>query len=100
MVIAKVGRFKLQHKTFFNKKAVHTHDLEIVATYDSDIYNSDYTIATFDNEGQIISCGYRLLDEIDTVEELDDIKTLAEIANSIITKTDLAVVDKNDDDEK
>lgn len=84
MTIARIDNFALRHKTYLGEHTYSTHDIEIVK------YQSEtcYTIASFNEDGEITSCCDRLLESMGCVDDLDAIKTLSRIAYMIITETD------------
>ena len=86
MTIARIDKFALRHKTFINRKNINTHEIEIVKFYGEKL-DVCYTIASFNEAGEIVSCGNRLLEEM-TAEDIETIKTLADIAYLIISKTE------------
>lgn len=90
MTIARIDNFSLSTKTYlFDKENQSTHDLEIrkwVKTKNGD--ENCYTIATFNVEGEIVSCCDRLLDSIAVEEDLYAVKALERIGFLIITETD------------
>ena len=91
MTIARIGKFALRHKTFINRKNINTHEIEIVRFYGEKL-DVCYTIASFNEAGEIVSCGNRLLDGV-TVEDIEIIKTLANIAYLIISETEIVAAE-------
>ena len=91
MTIARIGKFALRHETFINRKKVNTHEIEIVKFYGEKL-DVCYTIASFNEAGEIVSCGNRLLDGV-TAEDIEAIKTLADIAYLIISKTEVVAAE-------
>lgn len=91
MTIARIDKFALRHKTFINRKNINTHEIEIVRFYGENL-DVCYTIASFNEAGEIVSCGNRLLDGM-TAEDIETIKTLADIAYLIISKTEIAAAE-------
>lgn len=84
MTIARIDNFALRHKAFLGEYTYSTHDIEIVK------YQREtcYTIASFNEDGEIVSCCDRLLESMGCADDLDAIKTLSRIAYIIITETD------------
>lgn len=85
MMIARIDNFALRHKTFLGEHTYSTHDIEIVK-YQGE---SCYTIASFNEDGEIVSCCSRLMNSMDCSSDLDAVKLLASIAYTIITETDI-----------
>lgn len=75
MIIAQYGNFALATKVYTDAHEYHVRDLEIqkVSTEDA------ISIAYFNAEGALVSCGRRLLDNMDTQEDIDNVKKLAEL---------------------
>lgn len=82
MDICYKGKFSLRYKSYLGDHKYTTHDIEIVKWSD----NHCYTIACWneDKDPDLVSCGLRLLDEIETIEDLQDVKHLATIGLSIL----------------
>ena len=85
--IARIRNVELRRKTFLWKHTYTTHEIEIVM-WDKRTDGKDYcfTIADFNEEGEIVSCGNRLLTYIN--EDFEAVQQLADIAASIIECTD------------
>ena len=80
MTIAKKGYYSLRTKTFLGKHIYKTTDIEICK--DTGNGTSVYTIADFVKDGDsycLRSCGNRLLEAIDNIEDLENIKELTNI---------------------
>ena len=93
--IARIGNFELRRKSFLCEHTYTTHEIEIVKwdKYgDSSLavprYQEEYcfTIADFNEKGEIVSCGDRLLTYIN--EDFEAVQQLAGIAGHIIECTD------------
>ena len=69
----------------------NTHEIDIVKFYGEKL-DVCYTIASFNEAGEIVSCGNRLLDGV-TAEDIEAIKTLADIAYLIISKTEVVAAE-------
>ena len=85
MTIARIDNFALRHRTYLGEHTYSTHEIEI-AKYDEK--GHCYTIASFNEDGELVSCCNRLLEAIQIYDDLDAIKTLSHIAYMIITETD------------
>ena len=90
MIIAQIGKYALRPKTFLGNHTYTTHDIEIVKYYD------DYhcaTIADFEvnykdpYESDLRSCGLRLIEEVETTEDIQAVKQLSKIGYDIICTT-------------
>lgn len=85
MIIAKVGKFTLSTAEYVIEHEHTTHDINICApTHDGDIY----VVAYFNKEGELISCEDRLLGELETSEDVENLKLLASIGEMIISNTE------------
>lgn len=90
MLIARKGMFGLETATFLGEHTYNTHELNIIKFYVNDAGDKEYcfVIASFNEEGEIVSCGDRLFKEIETQTEFEEVKALAEIGGLIISNTD------------
>ena len=80
MVIAQSGEFKLNLKVYICDHEYMTHDIEICHHEEG----CNYTIASFNDNGELVSCGDRLMNAITTIDDAaEDIKTLEEIGSRI-----------------
>lgn len=80
MIIAQSGEFRLNLKNYICDHDYMTHDIEI-CHYEE---GCSYTIASFNDDGELVSCGDRLMDVITTIDNAaEDIKTLEEIGSRI-----------------
>lgn len=96
--IARIGNFELRRKSFFCEHTYTTHEIEIVKwdKYgDSSLavpkYQEEYcfTIADFNEKGEIVSCGDRLLTYI--VEDVEAVMRLAKIAQAILDTPEVEI---------
>lgn len=89
--IARIGNFELCRKSFLCEHTYTTHEIEIVK-WDKRTDGKDYcfTIASFNQEGEIVSCGNRLLIYIN--DGFEAVQQLADIAATIIECTDNVVI--------
>ena len=85
--IARIRNVELRRKTFICEHIYTTHEMEIVM-WDRLPDGKDYcfTIADFNEKGEIVSCGNRLLTYIS--DDLEAVQQLADIAGHIIECTD------------
>lgn len=88
--IAIKGRFSLRYKTYLGDKKAGMKDIEIVewTSYKIDDKYTCWTIASFDEKGQLVSCGDRLLDALYDGRDISHIRHLATIAREIIESDD------------
>lgn len=96
--IARIGNFELRRKSFLCEHTYTTHEIEIVKwdRYgDSSLvapkYQEEYclTIADFNEKGEIVSCGDRLLTYI--VEDVGAVMRLAMIAQAILDTPEVEI---------
>ena len=97
--IARIGDFALRTKQYLGDKIPTTHDIEIVQWTPKYCY----TIADFNDDGEIVSCGNRLLEAL--IEDFDCVgcvSQLAEIAYMILNSDDVPVkvIEGQDDNRK
>lgn len=90
MLIARKGMFGLETETYLGEHTYNTHELDIIKFYINNADDKEYcfVIASFNKNGEIVSCGDRLFKEIETQTEFDEVKTLAKIGELIIANTD------------
>ena len=92
LTIARIKNFELRYKVFLAKHNYTTHDIEIVKweTENNALNkrNYCYTIASFNSKGNLVDCCNRLLNSIETIEDLDNLKNLASIGYLIVTATE------------
>ena len=84
MILAKSGNFTLQQKTFLGRDKLTTHKLEICKI----INNSTQTIAYIKNQFDLTSIDIRLIDAIETLEDLESIRILVKILYNNIRYTE------------
>lgn len=82
MIIAKFDDFELRVKNYLGEHEYLTNDIEICKRNNTN--NSIYTIASFNDKGEVVSCGDRLFRCIETEEELYWIRKLIEIGEKIV----------------
>lgn len=87
VIIAQIRNFSLRRQTYLVEHKYTTHDIEIVKIENDSTNNKPYcyTIASFNEDGELYSCGSRLLENIETEEDLKAIKELEEIGRRIIS---------------
>lgn len=86
--IAFCGKFSLRYKSYICEHVYMTHDIEIVK-WDEDKRGNKhcYVIASW-TDGKnpaLISCGNRLINELETVEDIDAVKKLVAIGEAILS---------------
>lgn len=86
VIIAQIRNFSLRRKTYLFQHKYNTHEIEIAKIENSPTNNKPYcyTIASFNENGELCSCGPRLLESIETEEDLEAVKELEEIGRRII----------------
>lgn len=81
MIIAQYGNFTLSTKVYQDSHEYYVRDIEI------DKFEAEgadpVTVATFSREGALVSCGRRLLESLASQQDVDAIRSLAEIAAMI-----------------
>lgn len=87
VIIAQIRNFSLRRQVYLVEHKYTTHDIEIVKIENNSTNNKPYcyTIASFNEDGELCSCGSRLLENIETEEDLKAIKELEEIGRQIIS---------------
>lgn len=85
MILAKKGSFVLCRETFLGNRKLTTHCIELCKILSD---GSRYTIAKVNSNGNLQSIDLRLLDEINTIEDLEDAKTLSKILYNIVVSTE------------
>lgn len=85
--IARIRNVELRRKTFLCEHTYTTHEIEIVM-WDKRTDGKEYcfTIADFNEKGEIVSCGNRLLTYIN--EDFEAVQELSTLASNIIEFTD------------
>lgn len=88
MTIMRIGEFELRNITYIDNRVPTTHNLEIVKWEERNGHNYCYTIATFNERGEIVSCMDRLFKAINIDENSEAailaISGMAEVASTII----------------
>ena len=88
MTIMRIGKFGLRNITYIDDRVPTTHDLEIVKWEERNEHECCYTIATFNENGEIVSCMDRLFKAISDDENSEAailaISKMAEVASTII----------------
>lgn len=95
MIIAKKGKFALVTNLYLTEHTYFTSDIEIVKYFhDSEGKKSCYSICDFERTKEkefpnVISCGNRLIEAIEELEDITDLKQLIEIGAAIISCDDV-----------
>lgn len=93
MTIMRIGEFELRNVAYIDNCAPTTHDLEIVKWEKHNGNDYCYTIATFNENGEIVSCMDRLFKVISADENCASailaISKMAEVASIIINYSNL-----------
>ena len=83
-----IGEFELRNVTYIDNRVPTTHDLEIVKWEKRNEHDYCYTIATFNENGEIVSCMDRLFKAISDDENIEAailaISKMADVASTII----------------
>lgn len=96
--IARIRNFELRRKSFLCEHTYTTHEIEIVRwdrygniSLAVPSYQEEYcfTIANFNEEGEIVSCGDRLLTYF--AEDVEAIVKLAKIAQAILDTPEVEI---------
>ena len=92
MTIMRIGKFELRNITYIDDRIPTTHDIEIVKWEERNGHEYCYTIATFNERGEIVSCMDRLFKAINIDENSEAailaISGMAEVASTIINCSD------------
>lgn len=92
MTIMRIGEFELRNITYIDNRVPTTHNLEIVRWEERNGHDYCYTIATFNERGEIVSCMDRLFKAINIDENSEAailaISGMAEVASTIINCSD------------
>ena len=77
VIIAQIRNFSLRRQVYLVEHKYTTHDIEIVKIENNSTNNKPYcyTIASFNEAGELCSCGSRLLENIET----DNVQKIADI---------------------
>ena len=96
MTIMRIGEFELRNVAYIDDSVPTTHDIEIVKWEEHNGYKSCYTIATFNENGEIVSCMDRLFKTISADENSEAailaISKMAEVASTIINYSELVPI--------
>lgn len=96
MTIMKIGEFELRNVAYIDDSVPTTHDLEIVKWKEHNGSKYCYTIATFNENGEIVSCMDRLFKTINADENSEAailaISKMADVASTIINYSELVPV--------
>lgn len=88
MTIMRIGDFELRNVTYIDNRVPTTHDLEIVKWKERNGHEYCYTIATFNENGEIVSYMDRLFKAINDDENIEAvilaISKMADVASTII----------------
>ena len=96
MTIMRIGEFELRNATYIDDRVPTTHDLEIVKWKERNGDEYCYTIATFNENGEIVSCMDQLFKTISADENSEAailaIRKMADVALTIINCSELVPV--------
>lgn len=96
MTIMKIGEFELRNVAYIDNSVPTTHDLEIVKWEERNGNKYCYTIATFNENGEIVSYMDRLFKTISADENSEAailaISKMADVALTIINCSELVPV--------
>lgn len=84
MLIAKKGNFVLCHETYLGNRKLTTYSIEVCKIVSD---GSRYTVAKLE-DGNVKSINLRLLECIDSIEDVEDLKILCEIMYNIKMNTE------------
>ena len=100
MTIMRIGKFELRNVAYIDDSVPTTHDLEIVKWKERNGHEYCYTIATFNENGEIVSCMDRLFKAISDDENSEAailaISKMAEVASIIINYSELVPIYSSD----
>ena len=100
MTIMKIGEFELRNVSYIDDSVPTTHDMEIVKWEKRNGNKYCYTIATFNENGEIVSCMDRLFKTIRDDENSEAailaISKMAEVASIIINCSELVPIYSSD----
>ena len=100
MTIMKIGEFELRNVSYIDDSVPTTHDIEIVKWEERSGHEYCYTIATFNENGEIVSCMDRLFKAISDDENIEAailaISKMAEVASIIINCSELVPIYSSD----
>ena len=93
MTIMRIGKFELRNVAYIDNSVPTTHDLEIVKWKERNGDEYCYTIATFNENGEIVSCMDQLFKTISADENSEAailaISKMADVALIIINCSEL-----------
>ena len=93
MTIMKIGEFELRNVSYIDDSVPTTHDIEIVKWEKRNGSKYCYTIATFNENGEIVSCMDQLFkairDDENSKAAILAISKMAEVASIIINYSEL-----------
>ena len=96
----KIGKFELRNVAYIDDSVPTTHDIEIVKWEERNGHEYCYTIATFNENGEIVSCMDRLFKAISDDENSEAailaISKMAEVASIIINCSELVPIYSSD----
>ena len=96
MTIMRIGKFELRNVAYIDNSVPTTHDLEIVKWEERNGNKYCYTIATFNENGEIVSYMDRLFKTISADENSEAailaISKMADVALTIINCSELVPV--------
>ena len=96
MTIMRIGKFELRNVAYIDNSVPTTHDLEIVKWEERNGNKYCYTIATFNENGEIVSCMDQLFKTISADENSEAailaISKMADVALTIINCSELVPV--------
>ena len=81
MIIAQYGRFMLCTKTYADAHEYYVRDIELRKLNTET--DEQQTIAVFNKEGALTSCGNRLLLSMESEDDIEKVRNLAELARLI-----------------
>ena len=96
MTIMRIGEFELRNVAYIDDSVPTTHDIEIVKWEKRNGSKYCYTIAAFNENGEIVSCVDRLFKTISADENSEAailaISKMAEVASTIINYSELVPI--------
>lgn len=88
MTIMRIGEFELRNSAYIDDRVPTTHNLEIIKWEERNGHEYCYTIATFNENGEIVSCMDRLFKAINIGENSEAailaISKMVDVASTII----------------
>lgn len=85
-MIVRQGKFGVEIAVYLGSHKYTTHDINIVKYCWSESLGREVSlvIADFNEKGDLVSIGTRLLEEIECMEDFEDFKAVARVAEAII----------------